>query len=334
MKENLVKLMNRENLSRYEINQMTNAMFNGELTDSQLSAILVALAMKGETVDEMAGIVDVVRDKALYIPTTVTTAMDNCGTGGDLSFSFNVSTTAAFVLAAGGVKMAKHGNRSISSKSGSADVLEALGINLYHTPDELADIFDKTGLIFLFAQHVHPNMRYVMPVRRELEVRTVLNLIGPFTNPVNLDTQLLGTSRPDLLTTTAEVLKSLGRRRAVVVSGPNNMDEASLDGVNRYALLDDTGEITVHEFDHASLGMPRVTLQEIRGGEGKENAVILKSVLNNEPSPFLEVTVLNAGLGFFANGCVDSISEGVAKARDVIASGSARAKLVDMQALK
>ncbi|MGO2385231.1 MAG: anthranilate phosphoribosyltransferase [Pseudolactococcus laudensis] len=334
MKENLVKLMNRENLSRYEVNQMANAMFNGELTDSQLSAILIALAMKGETVDEMAGIVDVVRDKALHIPTTVTTAMDNCGTGGDLSFSFNVSTTSAFVLAAGGVKMAKHGNRSISSKSGSADVLEALGINLYHTPDELAEIFDQTGLVFLFAQHVHPNMRYVMPVRRELEVRTVLNLIGPFTNPVDLDTQLLGTSRPDLLTTTAEVLKSLGRRRAVVVSGPNNMDEASLDGVNRYALLDETGEITVHEFDHESLGMPRVTLQEIRGGEGKENAVILKSVLNNEPSPFLEVTVLNAGLGFFANGCVESVSEGVAKARDVIASGAAMAKLVEMQELK
>ncbi len=334
MKENLVKLMNREDLSRYEVNQMANAMFNGELTDSQLSAILVALAMKGETVDEMAGIVDVVRDKALHIPTTVTTAMDNCGTGGDLSFSFNVSTTSAFVLAAGGVKMAKHGNRSISSKSGSADVLEALGINLYHTPDELAEIFDQTGLVFLFAQHVHPNMRYVMPVRRELEVRTVLNLIGPFTNPVDLDTQLLGTSRPDLLTTTAEVLKSLGRRRAVVVSGPNNMDKASLDGVNRYALLDETGEITVHEFDHESLGMPRVTLQEIRGGEGKENAVILKSVLNNDPSPFLEVTVLNAGLGFFANGCVESVSEGVAKARDVIASGAAMAKLVEMQELK
>lgn len=334
MKENLVKLMNRENLSRYEVNQMANAMFNGELTDSQLSAILIALAMKGETVDEMAGIVDVVRDKALHIPTTVTTAMDNCGTGGDLSFSFNVSTTSAFVLAAGGVKMAKHGNRSISSKSGSADVLEALGINLYHTPDELAEIFDQTGLVFLFAQHVHPNMRYVMPVRRELEVRTVLNLIGPFTNPVDLDTQLLGTSRPDLLTTTAEVLKSLGRRRAVVVSGPNNMDEASLDGVNRYALLDETGEITVHEFDHESLGMPRVTLQEIRGGEGKGNAVILKSVLNNEPSPFLEVTVLNAGLGFFANGCVESVAEGVAKARDVIASGAAMAKLVEMRELK
>ncbi|MGO3605287.1 MAG: anthranilate phosphoribosyltransferase [Pseudolactococcus laudensis] len=334
MKENLVKLMNRENLSRYEVNQMANAMYNGELTDSQLSAILIALAMKGETVDEMAGIVDVVRDKALHIPTTVTTAMDNCGTGGDLSFSFNVSTTSAFVLAAGGVKMAKHGNRSISSKSGSADVLEALGINLYHTPDELAEIFDQTGLAFLFAQHVHPNMRYVMPVRRELEVRTVLNLIGPFTNPVDLDTQLLGTSRPDLLTTTAEVLKSLGRRRAVVVSGPNNMDEASLDGVNRYALLDETGEITVHEFDHESLGMPRVTLQEIRGGEGKENAVILKSVLNNEPSPFLEVTVLNAGLGFFANGCVESVAEGVAKARDVIASGAAMAKLVEMRELK
>lgn len=334
MKENLVKLMNRENLSRYEVNQMANAMFNGELTDSQLSAILIALAMKGETVDEMAGIVDVVRDKALHIPTTVTTAMDNCGTGGDLSFSFNVSTTSAFVLAAGGVKMAKHGNRSISSKSGSADVLEALGINLYHTPDELAEIFDQTGLVFLFAQHVHPNMRYVMPVRRELEVRTVLNLIGPFTNPVDLDTQLLGTSRPDLLTTTAEVLKSLGRRRAVVVSGPNNMDEASLDGVNRYALLDETGEITVHEFDHESLGMPRVTQQEIRGGEGKENAVILKSVLNNEPSPFLEVTVLNAGLGFFANGCVESVAEGVAKARDVIASGAAMAKLVEMRELK
>lgn len=276
MKENLVKLMNREDLSRYEINQLANAMFNGELTDSQLSAILVALAMKGETVDEMTGIVEVVREKALDIPTTITTAMDNCGTGGDLSFSFNVSTPAAFVLAAGGVKMAKHGNRSISSKSGSAAVLEALGINLYHTPQKLVEIFDQTGLIFLFAQHVHPNMRYVMPVRRELEVRTVLNLIGSFTNPVDLDTQLLGTSRPDLLETTAQVLKSLGRRRAVVVTGPNGMDEASLDGVNHYALLDETGMITTHSFDYKTIGMPRVTLQEIRGGEGKENAEILK----------------------------------------------------------
>lgn len=334
MKEKLIKLMNRENLSRYEVNQIANSMFNGELTDSQLSAILIALAMKGETVDEMAGIVDVVREKALKIPTSITTAMDNCGTGGDLSFSFNVSTTAAFILAAGGVKIAKHGNRSISSKSGSADVLEALGINLYHTPEELADIFDKTGLVFLFAQHVHPNMRYVMPVRRELEVRTVLNLIGPFTNPVNLDTQLLGTSRRDLLTTTAEVLKSLGRRRALVISGPNNMDEASLDGVNQYALLDETGEITVHEFDHESLGMPRVTLQEIRGGEGKENAAILKSVLKNEASPFLEVSVLNAGLGFFAAGVSETIAAGIAKAREVIASGQALAKLVEMQELK
>lgn len=334
MKENLVKLMNREHLTRYEINQLANAMFNGELTDSQLSAILIALAMKGETVDEMTGIVEVVREKALDIPTTITTAMDNCGTGGDLSFSFNVSTTAAFVLAAGGVKMVKHGNRSISSKSGSADVLEALGINLYHTPEELSDIFDQTGLIFLFAQHVHPNMRYVMPVRRELEVRTVLNLIGPFTNPVDLDTQLLGTSRPDLLETTAQVLKSLGRRRAVVVTGPNGMDEASLDGMNHYALLDESGNITTHSFDYQSIGMSRVTLQEIRGGEGKENAEILKNVLKNIPSPFLEVTVLNAGLGFFAAGLVETIEDGVAKAREVISSGAALAKLTEMQEIQ
>lgn len=334
MKENLVKLMQGENLSHYEINQLANAMFNGELTNSQLSAILIGLAMKGETVEEMTGIVEVVREKALKIPTTVTTAMDNCGTGGDLSFSFNVSTTAAFVLAAGGVKMAKHGNRSISSKSGSADVLECLGINLYHSPQELADIFDKTGLVFLFAQHVHPNMRYVMPVRRELEVRTILNLIGPFTNPVDLDTQLLGTSRPDLLETTAQVLKSLGRRRAVVISGPNNMDEASLDGLNRYALLDESGEITIHTFDHESVGMTRVTLQEIRGGEGKENAIILTNVLKNEASPFLEVTVLNAGLGFFAAGLVPTLVAGIEKAREVIASGAAMAKLVEMQELK
>lgn len=334
MKENLVKLMNREHLSRYEINQLANAMFNGELTDSQLSAILIALAMKGETVEEMTGIVEVVREKALNIPTTITTAMDNCGTGGDLSFSFNVSTTAAFVLAAGGVKMAKHGNRSISSKSGSADVLEALGINLYHTPEELSEIFDQTGLIFLFAQHVHPNMRYVMPVRRELEVRTILNLIGPFTNPVDLDTQLLGTSRPDLLETTAQVLKSLGRRRAVVVTGPNGMDEASLDGVNHYALLDESGNITTHSFDYQSIGMSKVTLQEIRGGEGKENAEILKNVLKNIPSPFLEVTVLNAGLGFFAAGVSETIEDGVAKAREVISSGAALAKLTEMQEIQ
>jgi anthranilate phosphoribosyltransferase len=330
MKNELEKVMSGRDMTENEMNMLANSIIQGELSEVQIASFLISLKMKGESESELAGLARALQRAAVTIPTTIVDAMDNCGTGGDRSFSFNISTTSAFVLAAGGVHMAKHGNRSITSKSGSADVLEALGINLYLPAEKLAQVFDQVGLVFLFAQNLHPAMKYFTPVRRQLEIPTIMNLIGPLINPISLDTQLLGTSRPDLLEHTANVLKALGRRRALVVTGPNNMDEAALFGENQYALLEN-GLVTTGTFTAKDLGMREVQLNEIRGGEAPENAKILISVLENEASPFLETTVLNAGLGFFANGKVNSIKDGIALAREVIRSGAALAKLKQLQ---
>ena len=331
MKNELEKVMSGRDMTENEMNMLASSIIQGELTEVQIAAFLVALKMKGEAASELTGLAKALQRAAVSIPTTITDAMDNCGTGGDRSFSFNISTTSAFVLAAGGVHMAKHGNRSITSKSGSADVLEALGINLYLAPEKLAKVFDKVGLVFLFAQNLHPAMKYFTPVRRQLEIPTIMNLTGPLINPVPLESQLLGTSRPDLLESTAEVLRGLGRKRALVVTGPNGMDEAALFGENRYALLEN-GEIKTAAFSYKDLDMVEIGLADIRGGEAPENAQILVDVLSGVASPFLETTVLNAGLGFFANGKVDNIKAGVQMARDVIADGSALAKLHELQA--
>lgn len=330
MKNELEKVMQNRDMTVNEMNMLANSIIQGELSEVQIAAFLVALKMKGESSSELTGLAKALQRAAVTIPTQFTDAMDNCGTGGDRSFSFNISTTAAFVLAAGGVHMAKHGNRSITSKSGSADVLEALGINLYLSPEKLAAVFDKIELVFLFAQNLHPAMKYFTPVRRQLEIPTIMNLTGPLINPVPLETQLLGTSRPDLLQTTAEVLKGLGRKRAIVITGQNNVDEATLFGVNHYALLEN-GDISLHEFTAADLGMEEVTLNDIRGGEAPENAKILENVLKNSASPYLETTVLNAGLGFYAAGKVSTIKEGISLARDVIANGAALEKLRALQ---
>ncbi|RZI48054.1 anthranilate phosphoribosyltransferase [Lactococcus kimchii] len=331
MKNELEKVMSGRDMTDNEMNMLANSIIQGELSEVQIAAFLIALHMKGEAASELTGLARALQTAAVRIPTGIVDAMDNCGTGGDRSFSFNISTTAAFVLAAGGVHMAKHGNRSITSKSGSADVLEALGINLYLPAERLAEVFDKVGLVFLFAQNLHPAMKYFTPVRRQLEIPTIMNLTGPLINPIALKTQLLGTSRPDLLELTANVLKGLGRERALVITGEGGMDEAALFGTNHYALLEN-GEVSLHQFTAADVGMKEVQLNEIRGGEAPENADILVKVLENEPSAFLETTVLNAGLGFYANGKVESIQAGIELARYIISSGQALAKLHELQA--
>ena len=330
MKGLLEKVVAFEDLNRNEMLQVGNSIFQGELTDAQIASFLIALKMKGETATEMAGLAEVIHTNAIKIPTHVTDAMDNCGTGGDRSFSFNISTTASFVLAAGGVNMAKHGNRSISSKSGSADVLESLGINLYLGAEALGEVLDQVGLVFLFAQNLHPNMRFITGVRRELEIPTIMNLIGPLTNPVNLKYQLMGTSRRDLIAQTAETLKQLGRERAVVISGPENMDEASLSGENQYALLED-GKVTIHTFTAETLGLEPIPIKAIRGGEAAENAEILKDVLRGIDSPFKTTTILNAGLGLYTAQKAPSLEKGMILARDIIDSGAAYDKLEALQ---
>ena len=330
MKEIFARLAVGQNLTEEEMAAVVEKIATGQVSQAQVAAFLLGLKIKGESPEELTGLAKVMQAKALEIPTQVRDAMDNCGTGGDQSNSFNISTTAAFVLAAGGIQMAKHGNRSISSKSGSADVLEVLGINLDMKPEDLGRVFDQTGMVFLFAKNLHPTMKYIMPARLELGVPTIMNLTGPLINPVPLKTQLLGTSRPDLLEMTAQTLRNMGRERAIVITGPNQMDEAALHGRNQLALLE-KGQISLHHFEAKDLGLTAYGLEDIRGGDAQYNAQILQAVLQNQAGPYLETVVLNAGLGFFANGKVDRIEDGIRLAREVIATGAALQKLRDLQ---
>ncbi|WP_086315186.1 anthranilate phosphoribosyltransferase [Enterococcus sp. 7F3_DIV0205] len=326
MHELFEKVYSNEHLTRIEAAQVAEKIFEGQLTDSQIAAFLTALKCKGETAEEMAGIADTIQRKAVMIDCQKENVMDNCGTGGDRSGSFNISTTAAFVLAAGGVTVAKHGNRSISSKSGSADIFECLGVDISLSPEKTSFILNEVGLAFLFAPQMHPKMKYVMNVRKELGTPTILNLIGPLTNPVSLNSQLMGTYRRDLLEETAKTLSELGRSRAIVVNGAGGLDEASLAGTTHFALLKEK-KITMHTIEPEEFGFARLPLEAIRGGNATQNTDTLLSVLKNQESPYLDTVLLNAGLGFFGNGKVETIQEGIILAKDCVASGAALDKL-------
>ncbi|MGE9833764.1 anthranilate phosphoribosyltransferase [Streptococcus orisratti] len=330
MKEIFTQISNRQDLSEEQVEALFDKILKNEVSESQIAAFLIGLKTKGETAAEITGIVRALKKHATHLPDSFEDAMCNCGTGGDQSFSFNISTTACFILAAGGIRMAKAGNRSVSSKSGSADVLEALGINVSAAPENLSRALDEVGLAFIFAQTIHPAMRYIGPARKALGIPTVMNIVGPLANPLDLESQLMGLYRKDLQEMAAQTMKKLGRKRAIIITGPDNMDEAALYGTNTYTLLED-GQISQHNFTYEDLDMPKVELADIVGGDAKENADILLSVLQNQASPYLETTVLNAGLGFFANGKTNTIKEGVALARKLLADGSALAKLRHLQ---
>ncbi len=330
MKEIFTQISNRQDLSEEQVEALFDKILKNEVSESQIAAFLIGLKTKGETAAEITGIVRALKKHATLLPDSFEDAMCNCGTGGDQSFSFNISTTACFILAAGGIRMAKAGNRSVSSKSGSADVLEALGINVSAASETLSRALDEVGLAFIFAQTMHPAMRYIGPARKALGIPTVMNIVGPLANPLDLESQLMGLYRKDLQEMAAQTMKKLGRKRAIIITGPDNMDEAALYGTNTYTLLED-GQISQHNFTYEDLDMPKVELADIVGGDAKENADILLSVLQNQASPYLETTVLNAGLGFFANGKTNTIKEGVALARKLLADGSALAKLRHLQ---
>ena len=330
MKELFLQISNRQDLTQEQVQEVFDQILQNQLSESQIAAFLMGLKTKGETADEITGIVRALKAHATVLPETFSDAMCNCGTGGDQSYSFNISTTVCFVLTAGGIRMAKAGNRSVSSKSGSADVLEALGINVAASPETLSKALDEVGLAFIFAQTMHPAMRFIGPARQAMGIPTIMNLVGPLANPLDLETQLMGLYRAELQEIVALAIQQLGRKRAVVITGPDNMDEAALYGTNTYTLLEN-GKISQHTFTYEDLGMDKVELSEITGGDAKENAAILLSVLKNEASPYLETTVLNAGLGFYANGKVATIKEGVELARQLSADGSALAKLQHLQ---
>ncbi|MEW9051077.1 MAG: anthranilate phosphoribosyltransferase [Neobacillus sp.] len=326
MKKYLLQLAEQKSLSENEMTEAVDLILGEEASESEIAAFLMGLKSKGETVEEITGIARALKNNTLNFKKKFPNVLDNCGTGGDGSSSFNISTTSAFVIAAAGIPVAKHGNRSISSKTGSADVLEYLGINLNLSVERTEEILEEIGIAFLFAPHVHPKLKKVMTVRKQLKIPTIFNFIGPLTNPIDLDYQLLGVYRRDLLNVFAEVLHKIGRKRAVVINGAGYMDEASLQGENYLSLLEN-GNISTLSFFPEEMGLPQYDNSCIKGGDAKDNAEILIKVLKGEKGAYLDTILLNAGIGIFTSGRVQTIQEGIQLAREIIDSGTALDKL-------
>ena len=314
------------NLSYEEMVQAVEFVFNEETPKDDIADFLVALSKKGETSQEIAALATVMKSNAIQVPVPEGTYIDNCGTGGDGLKTFNISTTSAFVLAAAGVTVTKHGNRKISSESGSSDILQALGIDTDLTINDSVDLLKKEGIVFLYAPNVHPKLKRIGEVRRAIGKPTIFNMTGPLTNPVNLQTQIVGINRPEFVLEYAEVLKILGRKRAIVVSGTQGMDEASLSNDNTFALLNN-GEVTSFQLRMEDLGLAPVSVTALRGGTPEENAVILKDLLKGKQSAYFDAVLLNSALGLFAYGTVDSVKDGIEVARETILSGRALTKL-------
>ena len=332
IKEAISKVVALENLHEQEMIAVMQEIMSGEATAAQIGAFITGLRMKGETIDEIVGAVKVMREKATFINTGVNTAdgevlMDIVGTGGDGSGSFNVSTTTSFVVAAAGIPVAKHGNRAVSSHCGSADVLEALGVNLATPPEKVARCVREVGIGFLFAPLLHGAMKYAIGPRREIGIRTLFNILGPMTNPAGANVQLTGVFSPDLTEILAEVLVRLGMKRAIVVWGEGNLDEMTITGATHIA-DGYAGRVKTSILHPEEVGLQVADTASIRGGRtAAESAAQVRAVLGGEPGPKLDMVLLNAGTALMAAGLVENIPAGIDKAREVIASGAALAKL-------
>lgn len=309
---------------------LMDAIMSGLATPIQVGGILMALRVRGETIDELVGFARSMRRHAQAIPVHRRPLMDTCGTGGDRSFSFNVSTVSAFVVAGAGVSVAKHGNRSASSKSGSADLLEALGVPLTPEPSVVARVIDEVGFGFVFAQAVHTSMRYAAPARQELGVRTVFNLLGPLTNPVNPERQLLGVASRNWLEPVTHVLARLGTERAMVVHGDGGLDEISLSGPTHFGMVA-AGRVQFGEVLPEELGLPRYPKEAMLGGDPAYNADVCRRVLRGEPGPYLDMVLANAGAALFVAELVPNLAQGVERARESIGSGAAARILERLQ---
>lgn len=326
MRTYLEKVQQGISLNEHEMREVAEQLMSAETSKGDIAQFIQALSDKGETIEEITGLVSVLKEKAIQVPLSLGDVFDNCGTGGDGANTFNISTTASFVLAGAGLKVAKHGNRRISSTTGSADVLEELEIALDFRPDEITELLQLTNIAFLFAPFMHPSMKRVQEVRRSIGKPSIFNLIGPLTNPVDLTSQLIGVYDQSRLMDLAAVSHRLGRKRSVVLTGPNGMDEASLAGENHLVLMDE-GDLIPFTLYPEEVGLSPAPLEAIQGGDARENARILKSVLQGEPSPYLDTVLLNAGIGLFASGVASTIQEGIHKARESVHSGRAQNSL-------
>ncbi len=325
IREAIATLVEGRSLTAQEAEAVMSEIMAGEATPAQIGSFLTALRIKGETIDEIAGCARAMRRVALPVRTRRTDLVDTCGTGGDRSGTFNISTTAAFVVAGAGLGVAKHGNRSVSSQSGSADVLQALGLNLDLAPDRVAESIDTLGFGFLFAPKLHPAMRHAIGPRREMGIRTLFNFLGPLCNPAGAMTQVMGVPLGPLVAPLAGVLQNLGSQAAYVVHGADGLDELSTTGPNHVAFFSDgaAGEVVVEELDAVSLGLPRATLHDLRGGTAEENAELTRAVLQGARGPRRDVVLLNAAAALVAGGKATTLQEGLGHATDVLDSRAA-----------
>jgi anthranilate phosphoribosyltransferase len=325
----------RDSLTREEARIVMAEVLSGQCTDAQVAALLVALHMKGETVEEIVGFAESIRAAAspmnlhstLDVSSTGRDALvDTCGTGGDASGTFNISTATAFVVAGAGVRVAKHGNRSVTSKCGSADVMEALGVNIGLPSDRLADCLRQVGIAFLFAPAMHSAMKHVQTARRELRLRTVFNLLGPLTNPAGASAQVVGVYSVELVEKLAEALSMLGLHRALVVHGLDGLDEITITGPTRIAEVRE-GNVRAYEVTPEEFGMKRASIESIAGEDAVANAAIIREILSGKKSPRCDVVLLNAAAALVAAGKADHLSDALPLAANSVDSGAAANKL-------
>ena len=339
IKNAISKVVLQQDLLEAEMIEVMNQIMGGEATPAQVGAFITALRMKGETIEEITGAARVMRDHATPIRVGKAfdidreeinqdreTILDTCGTGGSGTKSFNISTTVAFVVSACGVKVAKHGNRSISSACGSADVLEALGVNLNVTPEQVESCINEVGVGFLFAPALHGAMKHAIGPRREIGIRTIFNILGPLTNPAGADRQVLGVYDEKLVEVLAKVLVKLGCQRGFVVHGQDGMDEITLTGPTRVAEINE-GKVTLSTIEPEDFGLRRCLLSDLQGGDAEENAAIVRDVLAGAEGPKRDVVLLNAAYALVAAGIVESVDAGLQKAGNMIDEGLAKAKL-------
>ena len=326
IKQAITHVVDGHDLSEPAAEAVMEQVMTGKATNAQIGGLLIALRLKGETVEEVTGFARAMRRRATPVPSQQLLLADTCGTGGDARGTVNISTMAAFVAAGAGLAISKHGNRSVSSRCGSADVLEELGVNLDLTPKRVGACIDRAGIGFLYAPMLHPAMKYAVGPRREMGVRTVFNILGPLTNPAGAQVQVLGVYDRDLTETMARVLAALGSQAAYVVHGADGLDELSTTGPNRISQLT-MGKIRTFTLDPLDYGIPRAELEDLKGGDAQQNATAFRRVLGRVRGPHRDVVLLNAAACLVVGKIADDLREGLALAAASIDSGAARGKL-------
>jgi len=326
------KVVNGENLSRQEASEVMGDIMSGNATPAQIASFITALRIKGETVEEITGCVQVMREKVTKIEANAEILVDTCGTGGDGAHTFNISTVAAFVAAGAGLSIAKHGNRAVSSMSGSADVLKELGINIEAEPDRVAKCIDEVGIGFLFAPLLHPAMKHAIGPRREIGIRTIFNILGPLTNPAGAKAQVLGVYNASLTEQLAQVLNNLGSSHVFVVYGNDGLDEITIADKTHVTELKD-GELRSYIIKPEDFGMQSADGSKLLGGNAEQNAIITLDILKGEKGPRRDIVLLNAGAAIVAGGKASSLMEGIRLAGESIDSGRAMEKLEMLRAV-